>query len=1378
MTTLTRSVSTDVPRPIVRTLKKLIRRSRMVVLVRGLCAVAAVATASLLAVMAIDRTVTIFASWPRWALTCSALAVTGLAALWFLIRPLARTFTMAGIARAIEARHPELHERISSAVELLSSTESEDFRGSHVLIEALAREACEDAAAVAPRREVTLRSVRPFFYAVIGLLAVLAGLFAVWPDSTAFLLRRAVAPYMNLANIRAGDMTIRAYVLGSGDITNGDLVIQEGQRMVVEVDVANRSVRGAEFRRATAGPDAVERMTFLTDGDQSVTRFGRTSEPITEGFRYRITAGDAVSEYFTVTVVPAPLVKGIDVAFDYPDYTKKPRALQRDVDGDIRALAGTAVTIMAHTNTAVQSAVLLVNGMPAAKGEVAGVDNASVLTFKTVLAPNLNGRWAIRMVKSANGKEFTGLSAEHKIESVPDAPPTIKIVEPAGLKLKLKPSEHLPIHYAATDDLGLGRLEILVRIDGKDPITLPIALPAAANASQAPCRVAVDSETLDMSKLDLRGASNVSVQLRAFDTLPSDMKGPQQGLSDTIAIQLDVAAQPYAVQMTLSEEVIIRQLLQELQKELQVAKQDSAPLQNAMDKLHKEYAATTKAAVEKGGKASDVEVPELGDAAKKQVDRMRGHLGISAGLVQQISEKVAGGTFASMGEKVAQVEGHVRGADNFAAQLKITETSAGRKDRAERTDYHVYHALRIVNELLGDLHAISDLAQKAEQIEDMSNRENDLVEAKSAMEAAKNPDGSTSQPAGANANANSPKGDNQPPMSDQEWKNKQAAIASQLGQMTKQSPAAVAAQAKKDAEKVKDLAAEARRQAAEEDALAKQTERLAKLKELELEAKKLAAEQAALAAETQANKPTSDQAKPMRQAAEDLKAGKPADALPKQSQAQAGLRDKATPKPPATATQPTAENARAKQLEDKQADITRRTNDLNEKLKALEGQKTDDLARLKAEQTQIAKEAGDLSEKTKQTAPQADELDTKAAMSAKKAADEINADKPQDAAKSADKAADELGQLARRVGNEAGKDLMEDQKSGDKAPENAGDKSPDNEGDKAPDKTGDTKTPDKTGDKSPDKSAAKPDVTAKGSTDQQPTQTARNDEAREKSKLADQAADLARRQKNVADQLKALAEAKPEEMVAAKQKALGDKTAQLKKDADLIKEHSEELLPDPETKQEASKAASEINQAKAGQEAARKHLSAAQPQSALPQEQASAAALNKAADAFERLGKKLADAAAKNAKPDGQQDPEDQTMADAYDQTKDAAATEELKDAALAAKLLGELSKQASEKARAQGAMMPSSDQQMMKMRSMPNSMSRDPRLGAGLMPIDLTPAQLEALGINVSDWARLPGNLRDEVLQAAEEGAPEEYRPLIKQYFQEIAKRGAAQKK
>ena len=132
--------------------------------------------------------------------------------------------------------------------------------------------------------------------------------------------------------------------------------------------------------------------------------------------------------------------------------------------------------------------------------------------------------------------------------------------------------------------------------------------------------------------------------------------------------------------------------------------------------------------------------------------------------------------------------------------------------------------------------------------------------------------------------------------------------------------------------------------------------------------------------------------------------------------------------------------------------------------------------------------------------------------------------------------------------------------------------------------------------------------------------------------------------------------------------------------------------------------------------------------------------------------------------------PLDSAMAGAYSAASMAAATPSTPTAAMAASAMAAASQAASASASAQGLapeMMP----------GMPG-MSGDSQMGTGPQAVDPRMAKLKALGITLADWARLPGTLRSQILQAAEEGAPQEYRTLIQRYFREVARRGSASDK
>ncbi len=116
--------SHSVPKPIANKLDEAIRRARLVVIVRGILAVVAIAITALLVGMGIDAALTIFSTGGRVLLSLVLFGVVAAAVIWYLVRPLRRALSLTGIARLIEQNHPELQERLSSSVELLTTTDA------------------------------------------------------------------------------------------------------------------------------------------------------------------------------------------------------------------------------------------------------------------------------------------------------------------------------------------------------------------------------------------------------------------------------------------------------------------------------------------------------------------------------------------------------------------------------------------------------------------------------------------------------------------------------------------------------------------------------------------------------------------------------------------------------------------------------------------------------------------------------------------------------------------------------------------------------------------------------------------------------------------------------------------------------------------------------------------------------------------------------------------------------------------------------------------------------------------------------------------------------------------------------------------------------
>ncbi len=838
MSTGLEQTNVALPRAIRSTLRRLIRRARWVMFLRGVCGVAAVATLAVLLVMAVDDSFTFTATWPRWTMSGAALALTLLATALFLVRPLAHSFTLRGIARAVESKHPELQERISSAVELLTSKDAPELRGSQALIAAVVAGASEDVRLLRPRREVTLRGARPFVLAAALTLAILGGLMYNWPHKTGRLLARAMAPFMNLPNVAADELTV----------VPGDTVIKPGESLRVDVLTANLAVRGADVHLlAPDGTVTVRKMMSLSEDNEDQLRFSAPLPPAGQDFRYRIRAGDALTRYYYVTVAAPPAVTSFDVRYDYPPYTHRKPLVQQNAAGDISAVTGTHVTVTAHVDKPVSSGALYlgdadVEGVAAERQ--AAADGGTTCTFAFDLTPGLKGYWHMTVKDSY---AFTNPEREYSIEAVPDMPPTLLIAHPRTRQNRLKPTDSLPVVFAAQDDLGLASLDVLLKKDGQD--VAPISIPLTPDEQGVALNAAGQAD-VDLASTALQGASRVEFRLRARDYLPPEMGGPHETLSDAYTITVDRRAPDYADQVRATLEDDIRSGLEEALKELQDAQTQSGPLREELPK------------------ARAVTQP-----IREALSEVSTHLAAADASVRDAEQKVLGTPFAPMGPKLDDVSTNdIAKAQEATGQVSLSDDRQQRADLGDEADTRIQSAVTKVSDLLKQFNAMAEALRQMGQLQDMAEREEGLADTRAAAEEATPP----------------------APEPDQGWQQEQQDLVGDLSDFLRQTPEAMQAQLNSDTSQLEDLASRARKLQEQQQDLAADTQAVNDLQASDQQLQKLAGAQQDLAQRAGSDQASANREQEMASAAEDIRSGQLAPAVEKQQQAEQGLNDQAT----------------------------------------------------------------------------------------------------------------------------------------------------------------------------------------------------------------------------------------------------------------------------------------------------------------------------------------------------------------------------------------------------------------------------------------------------------------------------------------------------
>ncbi|MGI8603349.1 MAG: hypothetical protein ACR2OZ_10155 [Verrucomicrobiales bacterium] len=740
------------PAPIVDKLEGIIARIRRVLWLKGLWLTCAALLASLLAVMAIDAAFDIKSVVVRCALT-SAGALAALVVAWkFLVLPLSRKVSLAAVARWVEVHHPEMQERISTAVELLSSDDPASLRGSEELLGEVVKSAVGDVATVSPEAEFSGAPARGPKRAALAALALLLAVLAVWPFHSGILLMRALVPFVDFGNAASFELRV----------ISKELTVAEGDPLTLLVAAKGRADRVELHQQPASGGQTVERMLpeVSSQVEKGESAFAVHFPAARESFRYHVTAGAARTKEYHVTVLHRPEVTGLAVTFTYPAYTSLPPKTDIDSSGDIVALPGTTLDFTAGLNRPATSASLKYDQTENAGPPVslAAESEKPSARWSITVDPNMNLRWGL-LLKGAG--DIDGRSREGAVRAAEDLPPAVVIDSPIDRELTLRPNEVLPLIYTAADDFGFSAVDLKVQIEGRGETLLPSPLPEKDHALAQTWHGKL---AIDLSKLPLNGVNSLRVQLRVSDNLPPSLDGPQTAVSDQILIRLNWGAQSFAEQTVAKQE-------QQLRRELDKIKGD----------LHDERAK----ADQKMHQLRNRE--EMKPEHLEQLDKLTQKTAQTAEQLQHLAEKMQHSAFAERADALENAaEQMVKPAAKSLQQIPQSENALERAESARDARDQLSEAIKVAEKTLESFPQDHQQATQTAQLASLAQQEQKLADA------AKDP----AQPASGSQQPNIPETSQSPPTEEQvartqrealeRWQQQQQQIAGQTENLTRQ----------------------------------------------------------------------------------------------------------------------------------------------------------------------------------------------------------------------------------------------------------------------------------------------------------------------------------------------------------------------------------------------------------------------------------------------------------------------------------------------------------------------------------------------------------------------------------------------------------------
>lgn len=484
----------------------------------------------------------------RIALLVIGVGVIGYLLYKYLVQPIRASLTLRDIALNVERNHPNLEDRLVSAIEF-GNRESADPIEAHML-QRLLDDTTERVKDIDFKATIDHSRTRKH----VGIAAlVVVGCFVLsmlFPTEIHTSLLRVLVPWEKTDPILTTKLVVEP----------GNARILRGKSLPIHVTVTGKSTEKVVLTYANVGEQGIpasetketgQQINMLQNPDDK-RGFAYEIFNIDADMEYYIVANEATSERYTVEVFEIPKVTEISVAYTYPDYTGLKPVVQTGT-GNIQAVIGTQAEIKLTTNKAIQTATFTrrtntKEGFLASAAEKLNMTPEPVSTPMVISGGNTltttvdvveDGTYTVELlcIDGFNNE----IPIEYAIKAIPDDPPEVAIKEP-GRDVKTTKLGEVEIVAEATDDYGIAELKLMYRVGSDElqelimePVTsTPIVEQESGEAIQR--RVADGTYTFYLEEFDVEPGDIISYYAHAVDN--NTRTGPGEASSDIYFIEI------------------------------------------------------------------------------------------------------------------------------------------------------------------------------------------------------------------------------------------------------------------------------------------------------------------------------------------------------------------------------------------------------------------------------------------------------------------------------------------------------------------------------------------------------------------------------------------------------------------------------------------------------------------------------------------------------------------------------------------------------------------------------------------------------------------------------------------------------------------------
>lgn len=388
---------------------------------------------------------------------------------WKVIVPYLRQINFLYAAREIEKSAPSLKGGLVNLVDLQHAGKKIP---DHVRV-AIEKRAALELSQVEVEHAVDRGPLMRVSYLLLFVVTVCCLYTLFSPKDILASVKRAILPASDTAPPTQTRIT---------DVEPGNVSVVARSSVSVRANVSGRNADEVTLFYSTSDGKYVDEPILMRREQEGLSTFtgllaGENARGLLQDVSYRIEAGDAATEDFTITVVQPPSARVESVSYVFPSYMQLEN--RTEVTGHINGWEGTEVTVRAVTNIPVKSAkIVFVDGdQPTGEEVRMKVSNRNQLSAKWPLEIRSDGTFAPHYwIECRTADDRTDPSpTRYNVLIKPDAPPEIAMLAPQR-DLQMPVNGMVPIRYRAADpDFQLRSVKLIVAKDGDRIIEEPLA---------------------------------------------------------------------------------------------------------------------------------------------------------------------------------------------------------------------------------------------------------------------------------------------------------------------------------------------------------------------------------------------------------------------------------------------------------------------------------------------------------------------------------------------------------------------------------------------------------------------------------------------------------------------------------------------------------------------------------------------------------------------------------------------------------------------------------------------------------------------------------------------------------------------------------------